>query len=61
MPDETPAPKPRQSFHVASHHAPKPRLRVVPVTEPPRTVTYAGVEFEVMFDGTPQRAIVEEA
>ena len=52
MSDETPAPPPPRrtplllltSHHVSAAHAPKPRIRVVPVAAPPRTVTYAGVE-----------------
>ena len=63
MPDDVHVTDERQlpkTLHVITAHAPKPRLRVVPATDPPRTVTYAGVEFEVMFDGTPQRVVVEE-
>jgi len=68
MADETPVadtrpPKPRQalglltSHHVSAAHAPKPVRRVVAVTEPPRVVTYHGVDFLVMFDGVDHHTV----
>lgn len=48
------------SHHVSAAHAPKPRHRVTPSADPPRVVTYDGVEFLVMYDGV-DRYAVEEA
>jgi len=46
-----------RSLHVSSAHAPKPVRRVVAVTEPPRVVTYHGVDFLVMFDGVDHHTV----
>jgi len=46
-----------RSLHVSSAHAPKPVRRVVPITEPPRVVTYDGVDFLVMFDGVDHHTV----
>jgi len=46
-----------RSLHVSSAHAPKPVRRVVPLTEPPRVVTYDGREFVVMFDGVDHHTV----
>jgi len=45
------------SHHVSAAHAPKPVRRVVAVTEPPRVVTYNGVDFLVMFDGVDHHTV----
>jgi hypothetical protein len=52
-------PPPPRSLHVSSMQTARPVRRVVPAREPPRTVTYDGVEFEVMFDGV-DHCVVEE-
>jgi len=46
-----------RSLHVSSAHAPRPVRRIVTRDTPPRTVTYDGVEFEVVFDGVDDRVV----
>jgi len=64
MPDETPRAEPTAfaptSLHVITAHAPKPVRRIVVPDGPPRTVTYDGHNFEVMFDGRDPGVVVEE-
>lgn len=49
--------QPPRMVHVISAHAPKPLRRIVPRDAPPRTVTYDGIEFEIVFDGVADRVL----